>query len=166
MNRRQISTLLALKELGIEPKLDLFRDRLVLQKTVYLAQVAGCDLGYFYGWYLHGPYCSALAKDMFAVVEDPESLDELGNRWVLDDESRKQLQRLQTLTRPGDPGLAQRLELLASVHYLITRNQLPDRRPSTVAERLAKFGKNFTEKEVKEAITGLQGVDLLNVAED
>jgi len=165
MNRRQISTLLALEELGIEPKLDLFRDRLVLQKAVYLVQAAGCELGYFYGWYLHGPYCSALAKDVFAVVEDPESLDELGDRWVLDDESLKQLQRLQALIPVNRANLPRHLELLASVHYLITRNQLPDRQPRTVMERLGKFGKNFTEEEVKEAITALQGAGLLNVAE-
>jgi uncharacterized protein YwgA len=166
MNRRQISTLLALKELGIEPKLDLFRDRLVLQKAVYLAQAAGCDLGYFYGWYVHGPYCSPFAKDMFAVVGDPESLDELGERWVLDDESRKQLQRLRKLISANHADLPRHLELMASVHYLITRNQLPDRHPHTVMERLAKFGKNFTEEEVRQAITALQGAGLLNAAED
>lgn len=166
MNRRQISTLLALKELGIEPKLDLFRDRLVLQKAIYLAQAAGCDLGYFYGWYVHGPYCSPLAKDMFAVVGDPESLDELGSRWVLDDESRKQLQRLRKLISVKHKNAPRHLELIASVHYLITRNQLANHHPRTVMERLAKFEKEFTEEEVNQAITALQGAGLLDAAED
>jgi uncharacterized protein YwgA len=97
MNRRQIANLLVLREVGIEPKLDLFRDRLAVQKTVYLAQAAGLDLGYHFGWYIRGPYCSAVAKDMFAAIADPDGIDDAFEQWALDETSIKQLRRVRKM---------------------------------------------------------------------
>ncbi len=39
-----------------------FHSRLSLQKTVYLIQLAGIDLGYRFSWYRHGPYSRELPK--------------------------------------------------------------------------------------------------------
>lgn len=44
-----------------------FKGRLTLQKTVYLLQSFGVDLGYRFRWYLHGAYCTKLARDGFAI---------------------------------------------------------------------------------------------------
>jgi uncharacterized protein YwgA len=55
-----------LRRLG-EYKLHTFRDRLVLQKTVYLLQAFGIYLGYPFSWYLRGPYSPQLAKDAFSI---------------------------------------------------------------------------------------------------
>jgi uncharacterized protein YwgA len=41
--------------------MDLFRDRLLLQKKIFLLQESGEDLGYKFGIYLRGPYSSSLA---------------------------------------------------------------------------------------------------------
>ena len=47
-----------------------FRDRLVLQKTVYLLQAFGIYLGYRFTWYLHGPYSTQLTRDAFSLEPD------------------------------------------------------------------------------------------------
>ena len=38
--------------------MDRFNDRLKLQKIIYLLQAFDVYLGYNFGWYLRGPYCS------------------------------------------------------------------------------------------------------------
>lgn len=45
--------------------LQSFRDRLIIQKTVYLLQAFGIYLGYQFHWYLRGPYSPRLTKDAF-----------------------------------------------------------------------------------------------------
>ena len=44
-----------------------FAGRLKFQKTIQLLQSFGVDLGYYYNWYLRGPYCPDLAKDGFEL---------------------------------------------------------------------------------------------------
>ena len=156
MDGRQIASVLVLRELGIEPKLDLFKDRLIVQKAIYLAQAAGVDLGYFYGWYLRGPYCSSVADDLFAAVEDPQAVEDAVDRWELDSEWRTKLDRFKTLIEPEDDELARRLELWASVHFLVTRKQVKDRSAKAIAALLEKFGKDFEEEEVEGAVERLE----------
>lgn len=45
----------------------LFGDRLVLQKKIFLLKELGFDLGYTFGYYLRGPYCSELATDGYKI---------------------------------------------------------------------------------------------------
>lgn len=161
MDRRQITDVLVLHGLGIEPSMDQFRDRLVVQKAIYLAQAAGLDLGYHYGWYLRGPYCSELAKDMFAAVADPNGVDDALERWKLDKPSRDELRKLQALVGELDAELPRRLELLASVHFLIKRGQVADHGPKEITQRLKAFGKNFTQEEVLQAIHSVEQAGLL-----
>lgn len=47
--------------------MDKFENRLILQKTIYLLQSFGVDLGYPFQWYLHGMYCSDLTKQGFEL---------------------------------------------------------------------------------------------------
>lgn len=161
MNRRQISGVLVLRELGIQPSMEQFEDRLIVQKTVYLAQAAGLDLGYHFGWYLRGPYCSSVADDMFAARADPNGVDDAIARWSLDEETKVRFGPLQALIGAVDRDLANRLELLASVHYLIERKQVHDHSPDAITERLQAFGKPFNQEEVGAAIKSLTGVGLL-----
>jgi uncharacterized protein YwgA len=55
MDRQQIGLKLTLDALSLPARLDTFADRLVVQKAIYLAQVAGVQLGYHFHWYLRGP---------------------------------------------------------------------------------------------------------------
>lgn len=70
MDRQQIGFKLALEQLSLPARLSSFDDSLILQKAVYLAQAAGVDLGYFFHWYLRGPYSSALTRDAFSMVSE------------------------------------------------------------------------------------------------
>lgn len=160
MNRRQIAATLVLEELGLRPKLLSFPDRLIVQKSLYLAQEAGADLGYFYGWYLHGPYCSSVAEDLCAPAGDREVAR---SRWKLDARTSKPLRRLRTMIGEGRniEELAGRLELLASVHYLVKRHQVQNDAPKTIAKRLEAFGKTFSTEDVERASGELRSIGLL-----
>jgi len=52
-------------------KVNIFNNRLKLQKYVFLARRYGFDLGYSYNLYIHGPYSPDLAKDYYALSESP-----------------------------------------------------------------------------------------------
>ena len=46
-----------------------FDRRLIIQKTIYLLQAFGLNIGYRYSWYLRGPYSPELAHTAYAVAE-------------------------------------------------------------------------------------------------
>jgi uncharacterized protein YwgA len=51
--------------LGREPNLDSFEDKLIIQKTGYIAQIMGIGWNYDYGWYVRGVYSSKLTVDLY-----------------------------------------------------------------------------------------------------
>lgn len=55
-----------LKEIG-NFSMKGFGDRLTLQKTIYLLQTFGVNLGYSFSWYLHGTYCPTLTRHGFEL---------------------------------------------------------------------------------------------------
>jgi uncharacterized protein YwgA len=54
------------KELGL--RRDTMEDRLKLQKTVYLLQSCGLNLGYGFSWYRYGPYSQELVYDAYGSL--------------------------------------------------------------------------------------------------
>lgn len=58
-----------------------FEGRLKLQKTVYLLQSFGIDLGYRFGWYLRGPYCPDLTKDGFSLMSEKQNVPNITPRF-------------------------------------------------------------------------------------
>lgn len=162
MDRGQIALKLSIDSLGLRFQIDDFRDRLILQKAVYLVQAAGVHLGYYYQWYLHGPYCPSLTRDEYAVAADISAgLDE-SKGWTLDDISLGKLRRLRSIFDESDRGkLATKLELLASVHFLLTRQQVPDNSAAEITAILKKFGKDFAEQEAESAMRELEKYGLL-----
>jgi uncharacterized protein YwgA len=162
MDRGQIALKLTIDSLGLTFQIDEFRDRLILQKAVYLVQAAGVHLGYYYQWYLHGPYCPSLTRDEYAVAADINAgLDE-SKGWRLDAISLDKLGGLSAIFNESDRGkLATKLELLASVHFLLKRQQIPDNSTTEITTVLKKFGKNFTEQEIKNAMRELRKYGLL-----
>jgi len=163
MDRQQIGVKLTVDGLNLPFNIDYFMDRLIMQKTVYLAQAAGVNLGYFYHWYLHGPYSSSLTRDEYAVAMDISSgLDE-SEGWKLDESSSRRLEGIKSIfSEPERDKLARKLELLASVHFLIDRKQASEADPSRIAATLKRFKKDFSEQGVKEAIGELSRYDLLS----
>ena len=157
MDRQQIGLRLALKALGREPQMDSFtesfNDRLILQKTVYLAQAKGVHLGYYYKWYLRGPYCSSLTKDLYAIDSEGKYADEECTRWNLDKESSKRLKEMADLLSEIEPEeLVDKLELLASVHFLVDREQVKGRDVKQINTILKRYDKHFPDAKVEEAL--------------
>ena len=162
MDRQQISVKLTVDGLGLPFKIDTFMDRLIMQKAVYLAQAAGVNLGYFYQWYLHGPYSPSLTRDEFAVAMDISAdLDE-SKGWKLDESSSKQLERIKPIFGELErDNLARKVELLASIHFLIDRKQVSKVDASRIAVILERFNKDFSEQDVRKAMEELKAYGLL-----
>ena len=77
--------------------------------------------------------------------------------WTLDDASCRKLARLRGLvSRGGRANLARKLELLASVHFLIDRRQVFGRSPAKIAAALRKSGKDFGAEDVSGALGELR----------
>ena len=162
MDRQQIGVKLAIDGLNLPFRIDGFADRLIMQKAVYLAQAAGVNLGYYYHWYLHGPYSPSLTRDEFAIAADISAgLDE-SEGWKLDDQSSQRLNGLRSIfTEPEQGKLARKLELLASVHFLIDRKQVSRVDTSRITATSTRFNKDFSEDDVKEALGELRTYGLL-----
>jgi len=141
MDRQQIGVKLAVDGLGLPFKIDGFMDRLIMQKAVYLAQAAGVNLGYFYQWYLYGPYSPSLTRDEFAIAMDISADMDDSRGWKLDDVSLQRLEGIRAIfSEPDRDKLARNLELLASVHFpscpmLIERPDNSAIRPKTKYDR-------------------------------
>jgi len=56
-----------------EKEIDMstYKDRLILQKLIYILKSKGVDFDYNFGWYLRGPYSSSLANDGYVLSEGP-----------------------------------------------------------------------------------------------
>jgi uncharacterized protein YwgA len=162
MDRQQIGVKLAVDGLNLPFKIDYFMDRLILQKAVYLAQAAGVNLGYFYHWYLHGPYSPSLTRDEYAIAADIASCMDESEGWKLDGSSSQRLERIRAIfSEPERDKLAKKLELLASVHFLIDRKQASKADPGRITATLRQFNKRFSEEDVKNALGELVSYGLL-----
>lgn len=53
---------------------DYLKNRIILQKTIYLLDIAGMGLGYRFSYYIYGPYSSTLADDAYNISGNPELL--------------------------------------------------------------------------------------------
>lgn len=161
MDRRQIGFKLTMDALGRGVTVGSFEDRLILQKAMYLAQAAGVQLGYFYRWYLYGPYCPQVADDAFAVNTDVAQGMNDAEDWELDAESKCKLARIRNWMEGEDRDVARTLELLASVHFLLARKQVSSHEPGEIGRVLRKFDKQFSDEEVEGALGELRNHDML-----
>lgn len=163
MDRQQIALKLAIEGLGLPFKIDTFEDRLILQKAVYLVQAIGVNLGHYYQWYLHGPYCPSLTRDEYAILDEIGQDTDESKGWTLDNVSKDRLKNLKNLIPKSKKKKedSRKLVLLASVHFLVSRKQIRSSEANEISNTLKKFGKNFTEQEVREAVRELQEYGLL-----
>ena len=123
----QLGLKLVLDDLGLGSDITTVKQRKTIQKGVYLAEAAGVDLGYYYNWYVMGPYSPALTRDYFALSEALESGDDESSEYELQGMVSKRLDQVRPLMEvPQDIDLRQAewLELLASIHFLLTKRKL------------------------------------------
>ncbi len=164
MDRQQIGVKLTIDALELPFQIGGFQDRLIMQKAIYLAQAAGVNLGYYYHWYLYGPYSPSLTRDEFAIGADIASGMDESKGWKLDDKSRQRLQKMRGLfaeAKADRDKLAKKLELLASVHFLIDRDQVSKVDASQIATILKRFKKDFGNDDVEKALGELVTYGLL-----
>jgi len=139
-----------LRALGVKWALDTFPQRIVVQKAIFLAQERGAHLGYFYSWYLRGPYSSAVAHDLFSALAHPD-LDSSLRSWRLDPETESLLTGLRPLLTPPSElsftDQAKWLELLASMRFLQRRLGGPTE-PQDLCKRLEQQGKSFAVEDI------------------
>jgi hypothetical protein len=156
MNKRQIALKLILDELGFGLKVESFEQRLILQKACYLVQASDVNLGYHFSWYLHGPYCSPLAKEAFAARDELDSEDDESEGWELDEPTIRGLKKVQALLADCEVAdTPKKLELLASVHFLVTKKGISPVDIPILTSTLERAGKKFAESEVASATEGL-----------
>lgn len=162
MDRQQIGVKLTVNGLELQFQIGTFQDRLIMQKAIYLAQAAGVNLGYYYHWYLYGPYSPSLTRDEFAIAMDISAdLDE-SKGWKLDDTSSRRLKEMQAIFKePKRDKLAKKLELLASAHFLIDRKQVSGVNTKQITETLKRFNKDFSEEDVSKSLGELKTYGLL-----
>jgi len=158
MNRRQIALKLVLEELEISSQMKTFDERLILQKTVYLAQQKGITLGYHYSWYLHGPYCRDLTADAFATRS------EIPAGWFLDEPSKSILAELKAFFSTFKKDKARRFEMLGSVLFAIKTGQAKASDTPKITKLMKDAGKNFSEQEVNETVKTLQSKGFIQAA--
>jgi hypothetical protein len=80
--------------------------------------------------------------------------------WSLDPDSPKGLQKLEPLLRKlgkgaSVPKLARKLELLASVHFLVDQDRARAEDLEALEGVLRKFGKDFTREEISAGLKEL-----------
>lgn len=132
-------------ETGIE--LENFEQRLILQKSIYLIQRLGIDLGYRFSWYVHGPYAPDLTVAAFKYRDNAAYFDKCAEGYHLTEEGRSKVDILRKLidARPRMPEMPidQWLELLASIDYLKKVAYLPNIKVAkdNIAVSLNMYGK-------------------------
>lgn len=120
MDARLIVLKLFLDQLGVSNEIGTLDDRKRVQKSVYLGQLSGVDLGYRFGWYSMGPYCPDLSNDYHSLAEAEASGDKGCEKKELKKTVCEKLKKVKPLLdMPKGLGLQEEqwLELLASVHF-------------------------------------------------
>jgi uncharacterized protein YwgA len=156
MNKGHIALKLFLDQLKIPLEVETLDDRKRVQKAVYLGQLTGVDLGYRFGWYIMGPYCTRLTRDYFSLAESLASGDRGWEGKHLIRPARDALSPIiGVLSVPAEVSLSQEdwLELVASLHYLMTVSKLDKQAAYEVLRKEKQHVCAFTE-EAEEALSG------------
>jgi len=91
-----------------------FNARLILQKTIYLLEEFGLNIGYYFSWYLRGPYSPALARDAYAVAK---SYSDVQVAKFADPSEEKKFCMFLAFIKPITEDYSL-LEKVASIHFL------------------------------------------------
>lgn len=122
MEKKLVLLKLVLDELKVGSSIDSMGNRKGIQKAIYLAQLAGLDMGYRFGWYIKGPYSPGLTKDYYELAHEIATGEDEYKGLELTESVKQRVHRIDPLLKqPSDVDLPKEdwLELVASVHYLM-----------------------------------------------
>lgn len=122
-----------------------FDERVKLQKTVYLLQEFGFDLGYDFSWYVHGPYSVLLTRDGYALARSdfrPKSVR-------LTEDYEDKFRQFVSDFLGQKKNNTKWLELLASMLFL--RKRHPSWRKEMIFNRLRRKRLGVTRQAYEEA---------------
>lgn len=124
--------------------MDEFKDRLKLQKSIYLLQSFGIYLGYDFSWYVHGPYCPSLTTNGFALESIYNEIPKEPNTKFKISTKQKLFLKFQKLMKDKT---IDELEILASLHYQkILRKRDDKEAKETVEKKQERFTMNDIDK--------------------
>ena len=122
-----------------------FHDRKLLQKAVYLAQEIGVHLGYNYSWNQCGPFSAKLAEDYYELADlNIAGLIDLRSSNTAVESAVRSRKPLFTFV-PDRVALSRSdwLELLASVHFLISKADQDSRHAKAIIKKEKPALSNF-----------------------
>lgn len=131
------------KELGFQPKVNNFEDRLIVQKLVYLLQLKGLNTQFNYGLHIRGPYSKALANELF---NHKKEFEELKTEVQLDPKEAKAAHELKELFGLT-PSL---LEVGATYAYFSQEQKL---NPIEATKRTKEVKKSVSETKIAVGIS-------------
>lgn len=97
--------------LGIKPRLDNFQSKLVMQKTVYLLQQMGLNMGFDYGFHIRGTYSPTLTA---ALYDNRKQVEAGSNGEKLSDKEIRLVEEFKEEMEGLDPAV---LEIAAAYAY-------------------------------------------------
>lgn len=111
---------LFLDALGVPTDIETLNERKTVQKSVYLGQLTGVDLGYRYEWYKLGPFSRDLARDYYGLAESLVLLGDAdcGGKRLRHADKLTNLRPLLDVPEKIKLSRDEWLELLASVHFI------------------------------------------------
>lgn len=102
-----------LKALKIEPKLDSFESKLIVQKTVYLLDAMGLKTGYGFNFYIRGTYSPELTEEMY---QNKQQIENLANAESLTEKELELVNEFREEMGKLDPNV---LEVAAAYAYFV-----------------------------------------------
>lgn len=127
--------------LDMDLTIDNFSERKRLQKIIYLLQESGINFDFRFSWYVYGPYCPVLTR---VAYKDPEELEK---DVVVEKNYKKRVLELKhALGR--DILSSDTLELIASLHYLISLGRQQKRTDEEIIKLFNELKPFFSEEEV------------------
>ena len=140
--------------------MEQFDDKLEVQKITFLAQEFGIDLGYFFEWYIRGPYCKQVSADAHKVIDNDIKVSDLGNVGL----DVEQIKSFAEILKPhlNDTDW---LEIAASIIYLKKESYPEDELVTVIGyliEDLTAGYKNFEENLVRRVIANLVELNFIH----
>ena len=153
IDAKGILFLVAEKEFNLSR--DSMVDRLKLQKTIYLLEASGMQLGYGFGWYRYGPYSQDLVYDAYDVLQEEEDYGQRTKEYKFNAATNTKIGEFKR-TFGRILGNSQMLELVASICF-IKNTWYPELNESNAFKYLTKHktlfynGEEITEPKTQEA---------------